>query len=583
MFRPPDIERLKRRRAVPKLVKILRQDSAESLRAAAARALGEIAGARAVPVLVESMATDVCPVAGTAAEAVAELDRKGHQATVEDLVEALRSSRRWHREGRRRCGCRNIHSLLWRTTQVLRWRARSAHVPLLVELLNDDDPHLRECAARVLEAIGDPAAVPPLVARLRREPYDQVPHRVIFAAIASFQDPSTLDVLVTWLANTPPLTGHGSHLGFKEEIEALYRFGPPGLEQRLTALIADRTCPRQRDALVEEMARRSPDPAGVHAAGRDADRDAEQAARRRPLDEALAAGPAGIKALVKILDADDASHRQEARRGLSALDDPRMHAVLIRLLRHPREENMRFAASDLGERGDRRAIFPLIDASRRGLEAAAEGLAGLGVDDVAEYLLTALDDPDARTRALARIRPDPRAIEPLLRILTDERLDYHVRHLAQIRLKETGGPAALPEAAASPEPEDLWRHCADMLMSTLRELRIGRDMGLTPYDIGAWEQDRRAAVRRAAGAEPAPVPGGELPAPDSRTSPDYHWDVRMEDYNIGTYFTARVNEQGLVEFGGGINGPYPADPDGWRAVVADFNEFGDRKRIRLFR
>ncbi|WP_433465006.1 hypothetical protein [Spirillospora sp. CA-128828] len=81
------------------------------------------------------------------------------------------------------------------------------------------------------------------------------------------------------------------------------------------------------------------------------------------------------------------------------------------------------------------------------------------------------------------------------------------------------------------------------------------------------------------------APGRSPPGPQrdrrSRAS-GYHWDVRTETSYIGTYFTAHVNEQGLVEFGGGIDGPHLADPDGWRAVVADFNDFGHGKRIRLW-
>ncbi|MQA98484.1 MAG: hypothetical protein GEV11_29260 [Streptosporangiales bacterium] len=235
------------------MIKALHYPRDAMVRRAAAEALGEV-GDRQVPsLLVTAMAEDVCPVAGAAAVALSALDGKGYRVPVEQLIGALRSSRRWHERGDRVCGCRYRNSLIWKGRQLVHRHAGRKHVPLMLKILKDRDPHLREFAAKTLEAIGDPSAVRPLLERLRREDCDEVPHRVVFDAILSFKQPSTLPALMHWVANYPPLLDNGDLLGFRGEVDALGRLGAPGLEERLATLIADRKCPRQREILIETV------------------------------------------------------------------------------------------------------------------------------------------------------------------------------------------------------------------------------------------------------------------------------------------------------------------------------------------
>lgn len=612
MFGTPKVDRLKRRGNVPALVKALHHADA-SVRSQAAEALGEVTGADAagavVPVLLEVMGTDVCPVAGPAATAVSGLAAAGARVPVAGLLDELIRSREWHRRGTRACDCRKRSELFWKSMQLLADRADSSHLPLLLGVLGMHDVQLRQVAAHVLKAVGDPAAIPPLLAQLRREPYGQVPHRLVFDAVASFRDPATVERLLRWLAGTPPLSDHGAYLGFTSEVDALCEMAPPGLDVRLAGLITADRCPRQRKVLQETVAERL----GNAAAARAATARVEQAARRAPLDRAVREGARGLDALVRYLSDEDAAFREDARSGLGALDDPRMHSVLVGLLHHDDAENRRFAAAELGRRGDRRALFPLIDLHRRDGElrpAAAASLARLGARDVDGFLLAALSSRDLRPRALARLDGDRRAIEPLRTLVADPHRGYHVRALAQARLAELGeadSPVPEPLTDTDPEPGDRRGRTVALLRDTLAELRIGRNLGATPYRIEAWEEDRRRVLALPAGHAPPPVPGGELPAAyrsestggsgrlfleeyehhdhdfDSRErrwrTLGYHWDVR--EGQIGTYFDATVDDRGTVEFGGGRGARHPADPDGWRALVADINTFRN-KDIRLW-
>jgi HEAT repeat protein len=550
------VERLKRHGDVRRLVKALHFERDEAVRRAAAQALGEVGDPQVVPVLVTVMASDVCPVAGAAAVSVHSLGAAG--VSVEDLVGALVRSRRWHEQGERRCSCRWRGDVIMSVTRIVRHRADKNHLRLMVRLLNDNDVHLREFAAMVLKTIGPPAAVTPLVARLSKERLGSGLHRVIFEAIASFRDPSTVNLLVRCIGDTPP----EDFFAFRMMVEALAASDPPGLAERLAALIPGMRSSDQRELLANTVA----DDLASPALAKVAVAKAEVAVRRAPLERALAVRDIGL--LVGFLDGEFA---EEAQRGLSGIADPRMYDELIQLLRGNHWE---FAASELGRRQQRQAIFPLIDQLRVGRHGVLPALAQLGVADVDEFLVSALDSPDLRTGAVSRVDP-ARALDPLRRIAADEGVAYHVRYLAQARI---GCPPAGDPRQVS----------VNLLMSAVGELGLGRDLGRTPYKLGTVVD---GTIPRPYNVDVS-ADGGRLfqeeytyHSPEDGSwqrwrTPGYHWDVRR-DY-IGTYFDVTVRADGVVEFSGGDSGPYPADPDGWRATVAAFNEFGPGKHIHLW-
>ena len=91
------------------------------------------------------------------------------------------------------------------------------------------------------------------------------------------------------------------------------------------------------------------------------------------------------------------------------------------------------------------AIFPLIDRALTGTCDVSRALAQLGVADINEFLVSALDQPDLRSRAVTRVDP-ARAHDRPQRIAADDEIPYHVRYLAQSRTgtPPTGDPTRSP-------------------------------------------------------------------------------------------------------------------------------------------
>jgi HEAT repeat protein len=573
MFGAPNVERLKLRGDVRKLVKALRYKPDEQVRREAALALGEVGDRQVAAVLVEVMASDVCPVAGAVATSLRSISATG--VPVEDLVDALVRSRRWHAEGVRSCSCRWRSDLVMGVTWMVRPRVDAAHLPLFVELLNDDDALLREFAAMVLERMGPPAVIP-LLARLAEEQPGSVVHRVVLKAIASFGDPSTVDVLVRGIADIPFTE---SHRAYRFALDDVVSSGLPGLAEGLAALIPDARHVQQREQLADAVGHRLDAPALVDAAMA----QAALADRRAGLDKAIARQH--IPTLIGLLDGEFA---EEARRALSGIASPEMYDELVYMLRGAHWE---FAAAELGRRRERQAVFQIIDQLRAGREGVLPALAQLGVTDVDEFLVSALDSPDLRSRAVIRVDPD-RAASALRRIAEDEAVPYHVRYLAQSRV----GP---------PPAGDPYETSVKLLMSAAAELGLGRDLGRTPYTPGtavdpSLPRPGYVTVSSNEGCLYQEEYTDHSYYDDGTTlrrwqTPGFHWNVRSDDSGSGTYFLLTVRADGQVEFSGGIerhdpgDGPryprvrHPADPDGWRATVAAFNHhtFGSDNRIRL--
>ncbi|MEU0095570.1 HEAT repeat domain-containing protein [Kribbella sp. NPDC006257] len=557
----PNVERLKDRGDVPRLVKALHFEGNEAVRRAAAQALGEVGDRQVIPVLVTAMAGDVCMVAAAAAGSVAALGADG--LSVEDLAGALVSSRRWHEDPNRECSCRWQSELIMGITRMVRARVRPDHLQLMVGLLNDRDEELREFAAMILKTIGPPAAVSPLVARLPKESPNLVVRRVIFETIASFSDPSTLPILVACISETPP----DDFRAFRWMAEALAKSNLPGLADALATVIPELRSVDRREILANIVRRDLGSPVLAEAANA----KAETIDRRRPVEQALAAQH--IQSLIDLLDTE---FSEEAQRGLSGITDDRMYDELILLLRG---DHWEFAAAELGRRREHEAIFPLIDRALNGNCDVSGPLAQLGVADQDEFLLAALDQQDLRSRAVSRVNP-ALAIDRLQRIAADEDVPYHVRYLAQSR-------------TATPPTGDPYQISVDLLMSALTDLGLGRHIGTTPYQPGAVLD----ATLPRPGYVDAFQPSGRLfqeeytyNSPEDGSwqrwrTPGYHWNARRAGNSyggVGTYFTATVRADGLVEFdGGGIDGPYPADRTGWHAITAALNHFAPGLQIRL--
>lgn len=188
--------------------------------------------------------------------------------------------------------------------------------------------------------------------------------------------------------------------------------------------------------------------------------------------------------------------------------------------------------------------------------------------------------------------------------------------------RTVGGVGLTTGLGAGVEPvdrsdDDRRERSVRLLVSTMRQLRIGRELGRTPFPLQRWQRRFRREQAREAKAGRAGsgwfgdrrIPGGELPPPypldwHATDSPrlfqerywfranvpggsrwrwrtvGYHWDVRTVgrtriDVGDGTYFTATVNDQEQVEFRtpgpGGSHRVFPGDQDGWYALMAMIN------------
>lgn len=108
---------------------------------------------------------------------------------------------------------------------------------------------------------------------------------------------------------------------------------------------------------------------------------------------------------------------------------------------------------------------------------------------------------------------------------------------------------------------------ADLLLAAARELRLRCFMGPVPFDVDGWlEQELECDVPRLS------------PEEEAR---GYHFEVRSAGY-IGTYFELRCDGEGrpCLDVGGG--GTHPADLDGWRAAVDEFNLFSRSRHPRKY-
>jgi HEAT repeat protein len=107
-----------------------------------------------------------------------------------------------------------------------------------------------------------------------------------------------------------------------------------------------------------------------------------------------------------------------------------------------------FALAELIRRHDRWTAFSIIDLSQHKdfparHRSAIEALQSFDIEDEKKFLLSALDDSVLRKRAIHRVEKNPDSVEPLLRILADRSVDYHLRSQAASILGEIGDRRAV--------------------------------------------------------------------------------------------------------------------------------------------
>ena len=288
---------------------------------------------------------------------------------------------------------------------------RTRAVPALIDRLDDANGDVREWAARSLGEIGDPRAIQPLIDSLD-DPISDVREWAI-RSLADFSDPRLREPLEAMLADPSDdvrewavrsLAG-SSDPRVRESLEGMLADPSDDVREWAVRSLAGSSDPRNVKPMIEMLKDQHPDvrEAAAKSLGELRDREAiqplidslddpssdvrEWAARalgdygepahhgewNRETPEPLMPGlqyrnvprEAGdsraIDALIRSLDAQEASEREWAIRSLGNLDDGRSVTHIIERLDDTDREVREWASRALGQIGDARAILPLID------------------------------------------------------------------------------------------------------------------------------------------------------------------------------------------------------------------------------
>jgi HEAT repeat protein len=405
-----------RRILLPRLLRVLRgRRVGDSVREAAAAALGRIGDAAAVPGLLAALRDADWRVCRAAAWALGEIGAPA----VPGLLAALRDESWQVREA---------------AAEAL-GEIGAPVVPGLLAALGDTNADVREAAAAALGKIGDAAAVPGLLAALGDADADV--REAAAWALRKIGDAAAVPGLLAVLrdADADVREAAAKASGWIGDAAAV-----PGL---LAAL-------RDADADVRKEAARALGQIGDAAVAlgllqalRDADADTCRMVAR-------ALGQIGDKAavpgLLRALRDARVGVRAAAAAALGQIGDVAAVPGLLQALRDADADTCRMVARALGQIGDKVAVPGLLRAlcdARVGVRvAAAEALGQIGDAAAVPGLLAALRDADKlvrETTAAALGRIGAPAVPGLLRALVDD--DADVRESAAKALGQIGTPA----------------------------------------------------------------------------------------------------------------------------------------------
>jgi HEAT repeat protein len=447
---------------LPALTAALR-DADPAVRGEAALALGGVQDTRALPALLEALHDPNLDVQFAAAWA---LGRIPDPRAVEPLIEVLTT---------------NVdRGVGERSAEALGYIADRRAVPSLIAALGDENLRVRDRAAFALGLIGDRAAVEPLLAMLNDPAYEE-PYQGIrpgdfrltgkgcirrlggdnwsvvqeyrgyrpsaALALGLIGDPRAVDALVALLKKEPwlrdPAVKALAAIPDIRTIEALFSLDPKSVWQVEQQLIYGRVRDEAGPWLVAQL--RSPDPLLRVRAARYLRRMAGQidmAARPLVVSEVTAKKvPGAADALALLLQDGDPGARREAALALAAYGDRRAIPALLSLFHEKDAAYSAFLAilpflddpavrkamlDDVANPDPRIRTFAIMITRGIGMEAlqsVRENLAALVKQPVALTIIG--QEKIAYTEAAKALGMlgDPRALEPLLRLLDCREID----------------------------------------------------------------------------------------------------------------------------------------------------------------
>lgn len=236
--------------------------------------------------------------------------------------------------------------------------ANSRSVPALLALLDDKDDGVKMGAADALGKIGDPQAVPKLIALLQNPATSTKVRTTVIAAIGLIAAPSSEPVLAQAVEN-PSVDGEAR----AQAAAGLGRIASPTAVATLLHALTDYDL-NLRSAAISALAE----------AGRPG--------------ETSPPNPAVVQQLLQALSNPRKEVRLGVAQALASVQDPAADAALAHLLATDKQDDdvRAAAATALGFSGNRDAIGPLVEAlndpSGTVAEAATHALGRIGVDAV---------------------------------------------------------------------------------------------------------------------------------------------------------------------------------------------------------
>lgn len=298
-------------------------------------------------------------------------------------------------------------------------RFGSPMVDVLIAQLGRDDVDTHRAAVMALGHIGDPRAVPPLVALLATA--DPVLQVAVSGALARLGDARGFEPLLALLGDEELSVRHAA-------IAALNSIGHPDMAARIVVLLAD-SDPRVRESAVKI--------AGYFGYASCAEslidrcRDVEESVRAAALEHiAFLDDERVLPLLIWALDRDTARARAAAAQALAHAEGPDAGPALRQAATDPDAWVRYFSVTSLGRRGDVLAL-PVLEAraatdDREHVRlAAVEAIGAIGARDgeAPARILEAFAESGNPDVALAAIRAlgsvnSPAAHDPLRRALS---------------------------------------------------------------------------------------------------------------------------------------------------------------------
>ncbi len=333
-----------------------------SVRQAAVEALGVVADAAAVPLLVAAVkqADQVQDQAGAAAVRASAVEAFGRigAASVGPLLEALRDRHAKLRE----TAIEALGAIGGRDAEAA-----------LASMLADDRSSVRQAAAAALARAAGPAAVPALRTALGHK--DPATRRCAADALATVRHATAVDAVRTALGDRDRQVRDAA-------VGALAAIGTPDAVSALIAsfLAADRELQPALSAALKSF----------EWVPTDVSQRAVHAALHGRFDEAAAEGAAAVDPLIAALADRDPSARLGAVTSLGRLGDPRASADIAALFKDS-EASVREAAADalvaIGPASSHALVDTLSDRAATVRTAAERALSGIGEGRVAAALI----------------------------------------------------------------------------------------------------------------------------------------------------------------------------------------------------